>query len=210
MIEILYREKDIVVCKKPVGVLSQGDLGDRANMVSLLKEQIGEEIYPINRLDREVGGIVVYALSKNACAALNRQITDKTFIKEYKAVVCGLPEENEGELIDLLFKDSRKNKVYAVKRKRKGVKEASLYYWVEKTFEYEGETLSLLKIRLNTGRTHQIRVQFASRGMPLFGDRRYGAKTGSNPALFAYKIKFIHPETKEIKEFSLQPEFIFE
>lgn len=209
MIEIFYRDKDIVVVRKPVGILSQADSGDRANMISLLKEQIGKEIYPINRLDREVGGIIVYALSKNACAVLNRQIADKTFIKEYKAVVCGVPKENEGELVDLLFKDSRKNKVYAVKRKRKGVKEASLYYWVEKTFEYEGETLSLLKIRLNTGRTHQIRVQFASRGMPLFGDRRYGAKKGSKPALFAYKIKLVHPETKELMQFSLEPEFSF-
>lgn len=207
--EILYEDSSVIVAVKPQGVLSQSDKNGGASMITKLSEHTGGEIYPIHRLDKETGGVMVYAKTKKAAAALSRDISEHRFYKEYLAIVHGVPEENSGTLCDLLFHDRTKNKSYAVKRERAGVKKAELYYEVLETKEKEGEKYSLLRVVLHTGRTHQIRVQFASRKMPLLGDRKYGAKdTCKNLGLLAAKLKFTHPETGETKEFAAETDFI--
>ena len=190
--DILYRDKHIIVCIKPAGVVSTEAPG---GMPALLREALGDEkaaIFPVHRLDRDVGGLMVYALSSAAAAALSRRITEGGFQKEYLALVHGCPEEENGRFDDLLFHDSAKNRSYVVKRLRKGVRDAALEYQV---LEKRGSE-TLVKIRLLTGRTHQIRVQFASRRMPLVGDKKYGAKDGASaPALWSHSISFTHPAT---------------
>ena len=173
--EILYSDKDIIVCVKPVGLDSEHDV----------PTQLGGEIYTLHRLDKNVGGVMVYARTKTAASALSKAIQDGTMVKEYVAMVHGVPPET-GDWQDLLFKDSTKNKVFVVKKERKGVKKARLEF----TRLREGEA-SLVRIRLHTGRSHQIRVQFASRGYPLLGDHKYGAKDElSSPMLFSCCLSF--------------------
>lgn len=191
--EILYKDKNVVVCIKPSGVSSQTD-GDEKNMQDFFEEKI----YCVHRLDREVSGVMVYALNQKAAAELSKQIQSGTFEKEYAAVVHGKPVGNEGIFEDILFKDSRKNKSFVVKRERKGTKKAKLSYKIISS----KDELTLVEIKLYTGRTHQIRVQFASRKMPLFADRKYGGKDSGNIALFSKKIKFNNIKTGEPMEFS--------
>lgn len=201
--EILFEDKDILVCIKPVGLLSQSDAKGGASMISLLQEHTGSTVYPLHRLDREVGGVMVYAKTKTAAAELSKDIAEHNFKKEYLALVHGIPERSCGEMRDLLFKDSRKNKSFVVKRIRKGVKEAILEYEVLNS----KNGLSLVKVLLHTGRTHQIRVQFASRKMPLVDDRKYGASDDfENIGLWSYKITFNHPKTKEKLSFEKMPQ----
>ena len=176
-------------------------------MPSLLRDELGvDTIYPVHRLDRTTQGVMVYALTENAARRLSTMIQQGKVEKTYLAVVEGVPEEARGEYTDLLYFDRRKNKSYVVKRERKGVKQARLRYEVLQTIEHEGERLSLLKIQLLTGRTHQIRVQFASRKMPLVGDRRYGSHIPANHIqLCAARLSFIHPLTDEVLFFSHDP-----
>lgn len=202
--KILFEDKFIAVCLKPAGILSQN--GDGGDMISLLNahfEQSGEkaEAYPVHRLDKETAGVMVYAKSSKSAAALSKQIEQNAIKKHYYAVVKGSPEEKSGVLKDLLFRDKQKNKSYTVKRMRKGVREASLEY------EVIGENggYSMLDILLHTGRTHQIRVQFSSRKMPLYGDGRYGGG-GGNLALFAHTLEFCHPVSGEKMTFSEKPD----
>ena len=177
----LFSDAAIAVCIKPVGMDSEHDLPEA------LKAQLGGDIFPIHRLDLNVGGVMVFARTKKAAADLSRMVQEGQLIKEYVATVHGQPPES-GDWEDLLFKDSRSNKVYTVKRERKGVKKARLEY----TLLRGGET-SLVHIRLHTGRSHQIRVQFASRGFPLVGDHKYGARDGvSAPMLFSCCLRFPH------------------
>lgn len=194
--EILYEDKNILFCVKPTGVLSQGDGKGRENMPALLSELCGSEIYPVHRLDMEVGGVMVFAKNSQAAAKMSAiAASHEDFRKEYLAVVEGTPEKN-GVLQDLLYHDKNKNKTYVVKRERRGVKKAKLSYEVLQTLTADdGRALSLVKVRLYTGRTHQIRVQFASRGYPIVGDRRYGASAVNNNKihLFSYKIEFSSP-----------------
>lgn len=202
--EFLLEDKHIVVCFKPSGVLSQN--GEGADMISALNahfEENGEkaEAFPVHRLDRETAGIMVYAKNSKAAAALSKQAEQNLIKKRYFAVVKGTPEEKSAVLRDLLFRDKQKNKTYTVKRMRKGVREASLEYEVIG----EADGLSMLDILLHTGRTHQIRVQFASRKMPLYGDGRYGGG-GGNLALFAHTLEFRHPANGEIMVFSKKPD----
>ncbi len=195
--EVLYEDRYLVVVVKPIGVLSQHDVRGRENMPQLLEEQLGERVFPIHRLDLEVSGVMVYAKTADVAARLSAIISSHdSFKKEYLAVVEGEPSEREGVLEDLLFHDKQKNKSYVVSKPRAGVKKAKLTYRV---LAVDGG-MSLLAIRLYTGRTHQIRVQFASRKMPLVGDRRYGAqKTDHHMALCSFRLSFIHPLTgKEI------------
>ncbi len=177
--EILYSDANIVVCIKPVG------LDAETEVPNALKEALGGEIFPIHRLDKNVGGVMVFARKKGAAAALSQAVQAGTIVKEYVAMVHGtLPESGDWE--DLLWKDSAKNKVFVVKRERKGVKRARLTF----VCEAPGEK-SLAHIRLYTGRSHQIRVQFSSRGFPLVGDHKYGARDGETaPMLFSCRITF--------------------
>ncbi len=205
--EIKYCDKDIVVCVKPAGVLAEDSPGGiDVSLPSLLRDSLGtEEIYCVHRLDAGTRGLMVFARSRKAAASLSKAIQDGLFVKEYEALVHGVPESEEGgrELCDYLLKDSAKNKVYVVKSLRKGVREARLVYTVK---EVRCDT-SLVRVRLITGRTHQIRVQFASRGFPLVGDRKYGAKDeAKNIALCASAVTFPHPATGEQMRFEIDSE----
>ena len=193
--EILYSDKQIIVCVKPVGLDSEHEVPDA------LKENLGGEIFPIHRLDKNVGGVMVFARTKQYAAALSKAVQEGTMVKEYVALVHGTPPEN-GDWTDLLFKDSSKNKVFVVKKERRGVKKARLEF---KRLT-EGEP-SLVRIRLHTGRSHQIRVQFSSRGFPLVGDHKYGARDDSPaPMLFSCKLTF--PYGKRIAEFEKLPDWV--
>ena len=174
--ELLYTDKDLVICVKPVGLDSE------SGVPQALKEQLGGEIFPLHRLDQNVGGVMVYARTKAAAAALSKAIQNGEMVKEYVAKVHGMPEQS-GILTDLLFKDSRKNKVFVVKKLRSGVKEAKLQY------RHLGG--GLVHEKLFTGRSHQIRVQFSSRGFPLVGDHKYGSRAKETaPLLFSCRITF--------------------
>ena len=174
--EILYSDRDLVVCVKPVGLDSEMEVP------AALKERLGGEIFPLHRLDKNVAGVMVYGRTKSAAAALSKVIQEGSMVKEYVAKVHGTPPET-GIYTDLLFKDSRKNKVFVVKKARAGVKEAKLQY------RHLGE--GLVHVRLFTGRSHQIRVQFSSRGFPLVGDHKYGSRAKETaPMLFSCRITF--------------------
>lgn len=203
MLELIYQDQNIVVCIKPAGVLSQ-DAGE-GSMPQLLREQLKKEyVAVVHRLDKEVGGLMVYALSQKAAAGLSRAIQKHDFGKTYLAVLQGVPQEQKAVLEDLLFHDKNRNKTYVVDRVRKNVKDASLDYVLMQ--EVDGR--SLVKVRLHTGRTHQIRVQFASRKLPLVGDRKYGGKApDSRLGLWSYSLRFPHPVTGKVMEFvQLPPE----
>ena len=215
-IDILYSDKSIVVCVKPAGAVSEEAPG---GMPELLRKELKRnaavpQIFPVHRLDKGVGGVMVYALTKDAAASLTRQMTEsapadagKIFTKEYLAVTEGVPEPTSGRMEDLLFHDREKNRTYVVKRPRKGVKEAALEYETLASAGGDPETgvFSLVRIRLLTGRTHQIRAQFSSRKLPLYGDRRYGAKTAGDIALWSHRLTFRHPETGEELTFCAGP-----
>ncbi len=197
MVQILHEDDQIVVCVKPAGVLSQDQ------MPELLRQQLGaEEIFVIHRLDKEVGGVMVFAKTQNAAAALSRAVQERKLEKRYLAVLRGIPGEPSGRLEDLLYHDKARNKTYVVTRSRKGVKDAALEYKLLQT----AEERSLVAIRLLTGRTHQIRVQFASRQMPLVGDGKYGGKTPGVPlGLWSRELTFPHPKTGKNMTFSQEP-----
>ena len=177
--EILYSDNGIAVCVKPVGLDSETQVPEK------LKEALGGDIFPIHRLDKNVGGVMVFARTKQAAAQLSRAVQEGTMVKEYAALVHGTPPPS-GNWEDLLWKDSIKNKVFVVKRERKGVKKARLEFTC-----LRGGEISLVHVRLHTGRSHQIRVQFASRGFPLVGDHKYGSRDEALcPALFSRRITF--------------------
>ena len=200
-ISLLYADPALVVCVKPRGLSSETGLPDA------LREQLADDtILCVHRLDAAVGGVMVYARSERAAAALSRQIAERTMRKKYLAVVPGRPGEDEAVLRDLLFHDRTKNKSYVVKRKRAGVKEAELSYRV---LESAGG-FSLLSVTLYTGRTHQIRVQFASRGLPLAGDVKYGSAVRDCPiALWSHTLAFRRPDDGRELCFKALPERAF-
>ena len=199
MIEILYQDNDIIVCIKPAGLLSEGEGED--SLLTVLAAQCGGQVFPVHRLDRGAAGLMVFARNSKAAAGLSRAVQEKQLKKEYFARVSGAPAEKEGEMIDFLFKDSRKGKVFAVKRPRKGVREARLTYRVL----WQDDDSSLVRVALDTGRTHQIRVQFSSRGMPLWGDGKYGSRVKGDLALFSCGLGFPHPKTGKPMEFDAKP-----
>ncbi len=198
--KILYEDRHLAVVIKPRGVLSEG--GTPGGMPALLREALGGEFYSVHRLDRETAGIMVYARSGKVAGLLSAALSAGDFCKEYLAVVHGIPTPPGGEYRDLLFRDAKKNKTYLVDRPRAGVREAVLSYETRRTAVKEGRSLSLVGVRLVTGRTHQIRAQFAGRGMPLYGDGRYGGRERAPLGLFAYHLSFSHPITKKRLDFS--------
>lgn len=206
-IEILHLEKNFVAVLKPNGVLSEKSDANTPGMVDLLREKIVGEIYPVHRLDREAGGVMIYARTNQGAAKLSSLVASPDgFEKQYIIVVHGCPENDSGIFEDLLFKDSRKNKSFVVQRERKGVKKASLEYRVLKKTEYKGQAITLVRVKLHTGRTHQIRVQFSSRKMPVVGDLRYGSAVKTEMCLFSSSIGFINPFNGKNEFFESKPD----
>ena len=201
--EIVFKDEHIVVCIKPPNVLSEGD-GERCmpKLLSCELEAQGEcntGIFPVHRLDKETVGVMVYARTSAAAAALSRSIVDGNFKKKYLAVVHGTPKEEVATLEDLLFFDRGRGQSFIVDRSRKGVKQAALDY----SLVDSKNGLSLLEITLRTGRTHQIRAQLSHRSMPLVGDRRYGApkSDAATVTLLARQLCFPHPIFGEMLSF---------
>lgn len=198
---VIYEDEYIAVCEKPPFVSSEKSPGG-GDMVTALENRYGREVYPVHRLDVLTGGLIVYALTKEAAAFLSEEIREGRFEKEYCAVVHGRPEADSGKMEDLLFFDRSKNKSFPVKKERCGVKKASLSYRVIDSCEKNGAVYSLVSVFLHTGRTHQIRVQFASRRMPVRGDGKYGSPDNTEAiALKSVRLAFRHPASGKRTEF---------
>ena len=203
---ILCEDAHLVICLKPPGVLSEDSEKGRC-MPALLREHYraqgkSDYIATVHRLDKIVGGVMVFSRRRQVTGQLTAAIARHEITKEYLAVLRGHPEKAEDTLTDLLFRDAAHNKSYVVRRMRKGVREARLSYReIART-----EALSLVRIQLHTGRTHQIRVQFASRGLPLLGDIRYGSRDERcTAALWSYRLALRHPVTGETVDVSALP-----
>ena len=197
--DVLFLNKDFLACVKPQGLPSQPDTSGDDDMTSLLKQYLkargeNEDIFVLHRLDRATGGVMIYARNQKSAAELSRLIAEKDgFEKHYLTVVSGVPSEKCGNMTDYLYKDSAQKKSFVVKSERRGAKLASLDYELRSTAEIDGKTLSLVAIKLNTGRFHQIRAQFSSRGMSVFGDGKYGSREKApHFALWANKIAFTY------------------
>ena len=200
--EILYSDADIVVCVKPQRVLSTDEPGGVPELVRIALGDEKADVRTVHRLDRVVGGVMVLARSASAASELSRQVRENEFGKEYLAVVHGTPDPQEGHLRDLLGRDKARRMTYVAAEPGKGIQEAVLSYRV---LNQAGD-LSRVRIRLHTGRTHQIRVQFASRGMALVGERKYD--TREDPceiALWSHMVEFTHPRTGERMTFRKEP-----
>ena len=198
--EIIYQDADIVVCVKPPRVLSTDEPG---GMPELVRQALGtEDVRTVHRLDRVVSGLMVLARNAQAASELSRQIREDVFQKEYLAVVHDAPEEDAGRFCDLLLRDKARKMTMVATEPGKGVQEAILTYRVLA----KKDSMSRVRIQLQTGRTHQIRVQFASRGLPLVGERKYSAlEDPCEIALWSYRIAFAHPKTGEAMEYMLEP-----
>ena len=203
MIKIYFEDEHIVVCEKPYGIMSQ--VGNGSNMPQLLSEQLNTKIYPVHRLDTTTTGLIIYAKSEKMAGLLSTRIANGDLDKYYLAVCHGKTQEG-GEMTDYLYHDKLKNKSFVVKSERKGARLARLEFCtLGGTFLNEKE-LSLVKIHLLTGRTHQIRVQFASRGNMLYGDGKYGAKDNDKIALHSHSLEITHPITNQKMTFTSLPE----
>lgn len=204
--EILYCDDNIVVCVKPQRVLSTDEPG---GVPELVRTELGDpkaDVRTVHRLDRVVGGLMVLARSAEAASELSRQIRETTFEKEYMAVVHGTPEYDVGKLFDLLVRDKARKMTMVAPCEGKGVQPAVLNYRVLG----KKKGMSLVRIRLETGRTHQIRVQFASRGMPLVGERKYSTLDDEcEIALWSCRLAFDHPKTGKRVEFTLKPPKVY-
>ena len=208
MVKVIYEDNHLLVVEKPVNILSQGDNTNDDDMVNLLKKYLKEKynkpgnvfVGLVHRLDRPVGGCMVFAKTSKAASRLSEQVRNKSFKKPYRAVIHGNMNKKEDNLLDYLYKNKKTNMVSVVSKNTKDAKDARLSY---ETLDSQ-KGFSLVQIDLKTGRPHQIRVQFASRKHPLFGDQRYGQhlnKVGQQIALWSYKIEIVHPTTKEKMEF---------
>ena len=204
--EAIYKDNNFIVCVKPAGVLSTDEPG---GMPSLVREYLGDEkacVRTVHRLDQVVSGLMVLALNPETASELSRQIRDDEFGKSYLAVVHGTLDEKKGRMTDLLLRSKEERKTYVVTQRGKDVQEAVLDY------EVLGETssLSLVKIKLITGRTHQIRCQFSSRGLPIVGDRKYSIlDDGCDIALWSYSISFTNPANgRQMKYTHKPPEYL--
>lgn len=205
--KVLYICKDFIVFIKPFGIISEDNGKDNCVFAYIRKylNDTGEkntELYPVHRLDKETGGIMVIARNKTTASFLSKTVTDGQFKKTYTAEICGKIIPPSGGMTDLLFFDRQRNKTFTVKRERKGVKRAELEYFTEQ----ETENGSIVKINLKTGRTHQIRVQFSSRGCPVIGDRKYGGGKSEFMHLWAGELVF-PTESGEVMSFSVPVDF---
>lgn len=199
MLNIIWEDPDVIVCVKPSGVLSEGEGEDSLPVLLAKQVNAGAPVLAVHRLDRGTEGLMVYAKNQRSAAALGAAMAGHEVHKEYLAHIHGVPAEPCGRMEDLLYFDRGKNKSYIVKRMRKGVKEAALSYRLIRECT---DGTSWVRISLETGRTHQIRVQFASRRMPLVGDRRYGSSADQTAfCLRAVVLIFPHPVTGEVMEF---------
>lgn len=199
--EILYQDNRIVVAVKPAGILSTDEPG---GMPSLLRQALNTDcIRTVHRLDAQTGGVMVFARSRMAASLLSQQVRERQFSKCYLAAVHGTPQPQSGEMRDLLGRDSVRRVTYVADTPSADTQEALLTYETLDT----ADGLSLVRVQLHTGRTHQIRVQFASRGLPLAGDRKYGIpEDGTVPlALWAYRLSFAHPQTGQEMSFTCPP-----
>lgn len=200
--ELVYVDEDILVCIKPPRVLSTDEPG---GVPELAREALGDgkaDVRTVHRLDRVVSGLMVLARNAKAASELSRQIRENEFQKEYLAVIHGAPSEKSGTLRDLLGRDKARKMTFVAPEPAKGVQEAVLDYRVLS----EKEKMSRVRIRLHTGRTHQIRVQFASRDLPLVGERKYSELNDPcEIALWSYRLGFVHPRTGERMEFTHEP-----
>ena len=205
-LEILYEDNHIIVVYKPANILSQGDITGDKDMLTIIKEYIKEKYHKpgnvylglVHRLDRPVEGFMVFARTSKAASRLSEQIKKHEFSKHYLAIINGYLAEKKGEFRDYLIKDATGNT--SVTDKKNG-KESILEYETLK----EQNNQSLVRIKLITGRHHQIRVQFASRNHPLVGDNRYGKSTNEQICLCSYQLAFYHPTTKQLMEFERLP-----
>lgn len=204
MIDILYADEDIVVCIKPPRVLSTDEPG---GLPELLRAQLGtQDFRTVHRLDRVVSGLMVVARSAAAASDLSHQIREDHFEKEYQAVLHGAPEAEEGRLTDLLLRDKARKMTMVAMEPGKDVQPAALRYRVLGS----NRRLTRVQIQLETGRTHQIRVQFASRGLPLVGERKYSELNDPcEIALWSCRLAFTHPKTGEKMEFAQEPPLVF-
>ena len=198
---LLYQDAHMVVCVKPAGLLAQADSKGGESAVSKLEAAFGS-IYPVHRLDKDTGGVMVFARTQKAAAALSKAVQENKLNKEYLALLPEMPAAEAGELEDILFHDRVKNRTYVVDRQRKGAKPAKLAYRVLE----QRESAVLVQVRLFTGRTHQIRVQFASRKLPLLGDRKYGSRESVPMALWAWRLTLPHPVTGKTLVFAAMPD----
>ena len=198
---LLFKDDFLVVCLKPVGISSESP-----GLPDMISDQEGFPVFPVHRLDQTTGGVCVLARSSSVCTEMQRLFQLDQVIKEYLAVVSGTPDTDSGLFYDLLYHDQRTNKTFVVDKMRKGVKDASCEWSVLETVDSPDGRISLVRIRLHSGRTHQIRIQFASRKMPLVGDRRYGSRIrASVPALWSARICFPHPLSDQTIDVSSRP-----
>jgi 23S rRNA pseudouridine1911/1915/1917 synthase len=214
VVKVIYEDNHLLVVEKPVNILSQSDQTNDKDMVNLLKKYLKDKynkpgnvfVGLVHRLDRPVGGVMVFAKTSKAASRLSEQVRNKTFKKTYRAVVHGSFNKENDIYKDFLYKNKKTNMVSVVNKDHKEAKNAELSFELLSS-KYN---LSFIEIDLKTGRSHQIRVQFASRNHPLFGDQRYGQevnKVGQQLALWSQKIEIVHPTTKEKMEFeSLEPD----
>ena len=212
-LNVIYEDNHIIVVEKMVNIPSQGDKTGDVDMLSIIKDYLKEKYQKpgnvylglIHRLDRPVGGVMVFAKTSKAAARLSEQVREKAFQKEYLVVVNGKMKSQKGEWKDWLFKNERANMSKVVPEGTKNAKQASLEYEVLK---YNEEiNLSVVRVKLHTGRHHQIRVQFSSRGHSIYGDQKYGGRGhGKQIALWAYRLTIFHPITKEEMTFQVLPE----
>ena len=204
--ELIYQDNSIVVCVKPARVLSTDEPG---GVPELVRQELGDpkaDVRTVHRLDRVVSGLMVLARNAKAASELSRQIREDQFEKEYLAVVHGSPEYDVGRFYDLLLRDKARRMTFVTGEMAKGVQPASLRYRVLK----RKKGLSRVRIQLETGRTHQIRVQFSSRDLPLVGERKYAVLDDPcEIALWSYRLAFTHPETGEKMEFTLEPPAVY-
>lgn len=209
MLEILCLDREWIAVRKPCGIVSEfTEKGD--GLPDLLSEKLRKmgqspTLFPLHRLDRGVSGVLLLARTKSAAAKMNAEIAAHHVEKEYLAVVHDRPAEASGEMFDLLYHDRVRNKSYVVDRMRSGVKDARLRYGILGSADTDDGELTMVRVELLTGRTHQIRVQFASRRLPLWGDDRYGRREKGNVALFCHRITFTHPKTGKTVEISAPP-----